>query len=63
MAGELQFDLVSPERPTEYWIGFDNFYVITRYNRSSFYAMSVFLLAETLREAANARPDSNISQR
>ncbi len=56
-------DLVSPERPTEYWIGFDNFYVITRYNRSSFYAMSVFLLAETLREAANARPDGNISQR
>jgi membrane-bound lytic murein transglycosylase B len=44
-------DLVSPGQPTEYWIGFDNFYVITRYNRSSFYAMSVFLLAESLREA------------
>ncbi|MDR3221531.1 MAG: lytic murein transglycosylase B [Candidatus Accumulibacter sp.] len=43
-------DLVSPGQPTEYWIGFDNFYVITRYNRSSFYAMSVFLLAESLRE-------------
>ena len=44
-------DLVSPDQPTEYWIGFDNFYVITRYNRSSFYAMSVFMLAESLREA------------
>ena len=44
-------DLVSPERPTEYWAGFDNFYVITRYNRSSFYAMSVFMLAEALRES------------
>ncbi|WP_246167625.1 lytic murein transglycosylase B [Propionivibrio limicola] len=44
-------DLASPDEPTEYWLGFDNFYVITRYNRSSFYAMSVFLLAETLREA------------
>ena len=33
------------------WIGFDNFYVITRYNRSSFYAMSVFQLAEALRAA------------
>jgi membrane-bound lytic murein transglycosylase B len=43
-------DLVSPEAPTEYWLGFDNFYVITRYNRSSFYAMSVFQLAEALRE-------------
>ena len=43
-------DLVSPDQPTEYWIGFDNFYVITRYNRSSFYAMSVFQLAEALRQ-------------
>jgi len=47
-------DLESPAQPTEYWIGFDNFYVITRYNRSSFYAMSVFLLAESLREANSA---------
>lgn len=45
-------DLVSPEAPTEYWLGFDNFYVITRYNRSSFYAMSVFQLAEALRTGA-----------
>jgi membrane-bound lytic murein transglycosylase B len=46
--------LVSPDQPGEYWIGFDNFYVITRYNRSSFYAMSVFLLAESLRGAQEA---------
>lgn len=44
-------DLVTPDQATEYWIGFDNFYVITRYNRSSFYAMSVFQLAEALRAA------------
>ncbi len=44
-------DLVTPEAPTEYWLGFENFYVITRYNRSSFYAMSVFQLAEAIRQA------------
>ena len=48
-------DLVTPDRPTEYWVGFDNFYVITRYNRSSFYAMSVFQLGEALREAQSVR--------
>jgi len=43
-------DLVSPQTPTEYWLGYQNFYVITRYNRSSFYAMAVFQFAAALRE-------------
>jgi membrane-bound lytic murein transglycosylase B len=43
-------DLVTPDAATEYWLGYDNFYVLTRYNRSSFYAMSVYQLALRMRE-------------
>lgn len=35
----------------EFWLVFNNFEVITRYNNSDFYAMSVFQLAEALKEA------------
>ena len=33
-----------------YWMSFNNFYVITRYNRSPMYAMVVYELSEALRE-------------
>ncbi len=42
-------DLITPEAPTEYRLGYRNFYVITRYNRSSFYAAAVMDLATALR--------------
>jgi membrane-bound lytic murein transglycosylase B len=35
----------------EFWLVFNNFDVITRYNNSDYYAMSVFQLAEALKEA------------
>lgn len=44
-------DLETPDRPTEYRVGLENFYVISRYNRSSFYAAAVSDLAESLRVA------------
>jgi len=37
----------------EYWIGYQNFYVITRYNRSPMYAMAVNQLAQAI-----AAPDT-----
>lgn len=49
-------DLATPDEDTEYRIGYRNFYVITRYNRSSFYASAVNDLAEALKMGRLTRP-------
>jgi membrane-bound lytic murein transglycosylase B len=44
-------DLQNGLEPTEYWLGTDNFFAITKYNRSFFYAMSVVDLGRAVRAA------------
>lgn len=45
--------ILENESDKEYWYGFDNFYVITRYNHSPMYAMAVFQLAEAMKAKMN----------
>jgi len=46
----MLFTLTWPDR-VEYWVGLNNFYVITRYNHSVLYAMAVYELAQAIRKA------------
>jgi membrane-bound lytic murein transglycosylase B len=58
--GDLPADtkamLVKLEREDgyEYWIGLNNFYAITRYNRSPLYAMAVFQLSQAIVDTRQA---------
>jgi membrane-bound lytic murein transglycosylase B len=46
-------DLQNGALDTEYWLGSDNFFAITLYNRSFFYAMSVIKLGEEINKLRN----------
>lgn len=43
----------TPDLPTQYIAASNNFYVVTRYNQSSFYALAVLDLANALKEKRN----------
>jgi membrane-bound lytic murein transglycosylase B len=43
--------LSTPNEANQYWLGLQNYYVITRYNRSAAYAMSVIELGNAIRAA------------
>jgi len=57
LPSDLKFgliDLQNGAEPTEYWLGTNNFFAITKYNRSYFYAMSVVELGKAVRTTRNA---------
>lgn len=41
-------DLEDDDRPVQYWLGTGNFFAITRYNRSYYYAMAVIELGQAV---------------
>lgn len=52
LPAQVQYGLVDLQNgadPTEYWIANNNFFAITKYNRSYFYAMSVIELGRAVR--------------
>jgi len=44
---------------TEHWIGFKNFWVITRYNRSPMYAMAVWQLSQEIAQRSYGAPEDS----
>ncbi|MFM0131178.1 lytic murein transglycosylase B [Paraburkholderia sediminicola] len=54
-------DLPSPGRGTEYMLGLKNFYALTRYNRSFFYALAVYQLGQRVKAQMEASDAANAS--
>ena len=50
VSGMVNMVKLRVSRGNEYWVGGNNFYVITRYNHSSHYAMAVHQLAQEIRK-------------
>lgn len=51
-------DLPTPGQATQYMLGLQNFYVLTRYNRSFFYALAVYELGQRVKARIDAEDGS-----
>ena len=52
---EVRLIKLEREKYDELWYGTDNFYVITRYNHSAYYAMAVHQLAQKIKKAYKSK--------
>jgi peptidoglycan lytic transglycosylase B len=55
-------ELETPEKPSEYRIGLHNFWVLTRYNRSAFYASVVHDLAQAIKKTRGPTPNQDLGK-
>ncbi len=59
--GEVYIIKLQRSKRDELWLGTKNFYTITRYNHSDYYAMAVYQLAQKLMGRNITQPSSSIS--
>lgn len=60
--GELSLLRLDVGSGFEYWLGLHNFYVITRYNHSTYYAMAVYQLGRAVKSRVGGLPGTRVAQ-